>query len=51
MKLEIPGVEVRGEFNTQRFFDTLALILSHREGMKITVKVIQDEAEEDKEAV
>lgn len=40
------GVEVRGSFNAQRFFDTLALILSEREKVKITVKVTQREKEE-----
>lgn len=41
------GVEVRGSFNAQRFFDTLALILSEREKVKITVKVTQREKEEE----
>lgn len=38
-------MEVQGKFNAQRFFDTLALILSRRENVKITVKVIQREKE------
>lgn len=49
--MEIPGVEVQGTFNVQRFFETLALILSHREGIKITVTVIQDEVKDEKTAV
>nr|UWD71761.1 MAG: hypothetical protein [Bacteriophage sp.] len=35
-------MEVQGTFNTQRFYDTLALILSRRENVKITVKVTQE---------
>jgi len=35
-------VEVQGTFDAQRFFDTLALILSRRESVKITVKVTQE---------
>lgn len=35
-------MEVQGTFNVQRFYDTLALILSRRENVKITVKVIQE---------
>lgn len=36
-------MEVKGTFNAQRFFETLALILSERENAKITVKVTQRE--------
>lgn len=43
-------MEVKGKFNAQRFFETLALILSERENAKITVKVTQREAEEEKVA-
>ena len=40
-------VQVQGTFPAQRFFDTLALILSRREGVNITVKVrYDDEGEE-----
>lgn len=35
-------MEVQGTFNAQRFYDTLALILSRRENVKITVKVAQE---------
>lgn len=35
-------MEVQGTFDAQRFFDTLALILSRRENVKITVKVTQE---------
>lgn len=35
-------MKVQGTFNVQRFYDTLALILSRRENVKITVKVTQE---------
>lgn len=35
-------MEVQGTFNAQRFYDTLALILSRRQNVKITVKVTQE---------
>lgn len=38
-------MEVQGTFNAQRFFETLALIISQREGMKVTVTVTQPEPE------
>lgn len=48
----MPAVEVKGKFDAQRFFDALALILSKREGVKITVKVMQKEEDaEEKEEV
>ena len=40
-------MEIKGTFNAQRFFETLALILSEREKVKITVKVTQPGQEED----
>ncbi len=40
-------MEIQGKFNAQRFFDTLALILSEREKVKITVKVTQRDKEEE----
>ncbi|MCM1374028.1 MAG: hypothetical protein NC245_02950 [Muribaculum sp.] len=43
-------MEIQGKFNAQRFFDTLALILSEREKVKITVKVTQREKTEEKAA-
>ena len=46
-KREVAAVEVKGTFNVQRFFETLALILSERENAKITVKVIQREKKEE----
>lgn len=42
---------INGEFSAQRFFETLAMILSRRENVSITVKVIEDDLQQDKEAV
>ena len=42
-------MEVQGTFNAQRFFDTLAMIISQREGVKVTVTVKQPEQEEKKQ--
>lgn len=43
-------MQVVGEFNAQRFFDTLAMLLSKREGVDISVKVTRRETEERKQA-
>ena len=43
-------MEIQGKFDAQRFFETLALILSEREKVKITVKVIPREEKETVEA-
>lgn len=43
MKADGAALEVKGTFNVQKFYDTLALILSEREKVKITVKVTQPE--------
>ncbi len=40
-------MEIKGTFNVQRFFETLAMILSERENAKITVKVTQREKKEE----
>lgn len=40
-------MEIQGKFNAQKFFDTLALILSERENVKITVKVTQQDPKEE----
>ncbi len=42
---QIAGVQVEGTFNAQRFFDTLAAILSRKYGVTITVKVSRKEDE------
>lgn len=45
-------MEIQGTFDAQRFFDTLALILSRRENVKITVTVTQEEdKQQQKQAV
>lgn len=44
-------MEVQGTFNAQRFFDTLAMIISQREGVKVTVTVKQPEPGREKAAV
>lgn len=36
-------VEVQGTFDPQKFYDTLARILSQKFDMDLTVKVIQEE--------
>ena len=41
---------INGEFPAQRFFDTLAAILSRRENVEITVKVTKEEQQK-KDAV
>jgi hypothetical protein len=43
--MEIEGVQVQGVFDAQRFFDTLAAILSRKYGVSITVKVSRKEDE------
>lgn len=42
---------ITGTFPAQRFFDTLAAILSRREGVAITVTVTREEEQEEKTAV
>lgn len=37
------GVEVRGAFDVKRFYETLAMILSQKENLAITVKVHEEE--------
>lgn len=48
--MDIPGVQVEGTFNAQRFFDTLAMLISNREGVQVTVKVTQEPKENEKTA-
>lgn len=38
-------MEVQGTFDVQRFFDTLAMIISQRENVKVTVTVKECEKE------
>ncbi len=44
------GVEVKGTFNAQTFFETLAAILSERERVQITVMVTKEPAQPEKAA-
>lgn len=44
------GVQVEGTFNAKRFFETLAMILSQKENLSITVTVHEEEKEEPKRA-
>lgn len=45
-------VQVNGNFNAQRFFETLALILSQKENLSITVTVHKEgEQQQEKAAV
>ena len=39
------GVQVEGTFNVQRFFETLAMILSRKENLSITVTVHEEKEE------
>lgn len=48
---EMVQPKINGTFSAQRFFDTLALILSRRENVKITVTVTQEEEQQQKKAV
>lgn len=51
-RLQAKGIEVRGAFDVQRFYETIAKILSARyDNMEITVKVIKKEGKEQGEKV
>lgn len=39
------GVQVEGTFNAKRFFETLALIISRKENLSVTVTVHEEEEE------
>lgn len=39
-------MEIQGEFNVQKFYETLAKIISQKEKVDITVKVIQKTKEQ-----
>lgn len=50
--IEAAGVQVEGTFDTKRFFETLALILSAKENLSITATVHEKEEHgAEKEAV
>lgn len=40
--MQAAGVQVEGAFNAKRFFETLAMILSQKENLSITVTVHED---------
>lgn len=44
------GVQVEGTFNAKRFFETLALIISRKENLSVTVTV-HEEGEQQPEKV
>lgn len=44
------GVQVEGTFNAKRFFETLALIISRKENLSVTVTVHEEEKEEPQRA-
>ena len=44
------GVQVEGTFNAKRFFETLALILSRKENVSITVTVHEDGEQQPRKA-
>lgn len=48
---QIAGVQVQGTFDAQKFFDTLAAILSRQKGVTITVKVTKKDEQQHKNAV
>lgn len=47
-RLQEQGVKVQGTFDVEKFYKTLAMILSNKMGMCITVKV-SPKAEEEEE--
>lgn len=50
--IAVASVQVEGTFNVQRFFETLAMILSRKENLSITVTVHEEgEQPPEKEAV
>lgn len=40
-------MEVKGTFDVQRFYETLAMIISRRENVEITVKVQQEKGDQE----
>lgn len=44
-KFAAAGVKVEGTFNAKRFYETLALILSQKENLSITVTVHEEKEE------
>ncbi|MCM1579657.1 MAG: hypothetical protein NC078_12760 [Ruminococcus sp.] len=50
-RLAAAGVQVEGTFNAKRFFETLAMILSRKENLSITVTVHEEGKQQHKAAV
>lgn len=48
--IAVAGVQVEGTFNAKRFFETLALIISRKENLSVTVTV-HEEREQQPERV
>lgn len=44
------GVQVEGTFNVKRFFETLAMILSRKENLSITVTVHEEREQQTEKA-
>lgn len=49
-RLAAAGVQVEGTFNAKRFFETLALILSRKENVSITVTVHEEREQQTEKA-
>lgn len=49
-RIAAAGVQVEGTFNAKRFFETLALIISRKENLSVTVTVHEEEKEEPQRA-
>lgn len=45
------GMQISGAFNAKRFFETLALIISRKENLSVTVTVHEGVGSQEKEAV
>ncbi len=43
------GVQIEGTFNAKRFFETLAMILSRKENLSITVTVHEEKKKQSRE--
>ena len=50
-RIAAAGVQVEGTFNAKRFFETLAMILSRKENLSITVTVHEEQEEPQRAAV
>ena len=48
--IAVAGVQVEGTFNAKRFFETLALIISRKENLSITVTVHEEREQKPRKA-